>query len=272
MKYAGTLLVTDADGTLFTDDKRILDVDKSAIDEFISEGGLFTIATGRGIGLARDVVDKIGTERLNAPAVIFNGAVVYDFANNKKLSETLLCSKGVEYIKTLCKHFPDVGTEILIGDDIYVTNTNAYEEAHLEFGDVNPIRCDFAKLPEIGWFKAVFVDTPEKIQKMLDFAKMNPCDEIHYVSSAPMFFEVLPKGVNKGSGLSKMIQIMGLENKRIIAVGDYMNDIEMLQIADLAVAVDNAEEVVKKVADIVVCDNNSGSIRAIVDYLKQEQI
>jgi hypothetical protein len=268
VRFKQTLIITDADGTLLTDDKRVLDVDKAAIDEFIEGGGQFTIATGRGVGLARAVAEEIGIERLTCPAVIFNGAMVYDFAKEEVLWKSSLCSAGKDYIKMLTENFPHIGTEILIDDEIYVTATNQYEEMHLEYGNVNPIRRDFADLPTSGWIKAVFVDEPAKIDKMIAFAKANPCEHVHGVSSAPMFFEVLPAGVNKGTGFKKLLEFLE-PGCKVVAAGDYMNDLEMLQMADLAVAAGNAVEVVKSAADVVLCDCNSGLIREIVDHIKE---
>jgi hypothetical protein len=168
----------------------------------------------------------------------------------------------------LTKHFPNVGTEILIGDDIFVTQTNPYEEEHLSYGDIDPVRCTFADLPKSGWIKTVFIDTPANINEMIAFAEQNPCEHVHCVSSAPMFFEVLPQGVNKGSGLKKLVELAKLEGYRIVAAGDYMNDIEMLQAADLSFAVANAEDAVKAVADVVVRAHDCGAMREIVDYLE----
>ncbi|MCL1832554.1 MAG: HAD family hydrolase [Oscillospiraceae bacterium] len=267
MKYDKTLLITDADGTLLNDDKRVLAVDRAAITEFTQGGGLFTIATGRGIALARAVAEEIGMGLLNAPAVIFNGAMVYDFASKRTLWKSTLQQAGIDYIEKLIGQFPHIGTEILIDEKIYVTCTNAYEEEHLLFGNVNPIRCKFDELSHDGWIKAVFVDEPEHINEMIAFAEANPCDAVHAVSSAPMFFEILPRGVNKGTGFKKMLEIMGYGDYKVFAAGDYMNDLEMLRMADFAFAAGNAENVVKQAADKVVCDNNSGVIREVVDYM-----
>jgi hypothetical protein len=105
---------------------------------------------------------------------------------------------------------------------------------------------------------------------MIAFAAANPCEHVHGVSSAPMFFEVLPKGVNKGTGFKKLLGIMGYEDYYIVAAGDYMNDLEMLEMSDLGIAAGNAEEVVKSAADAVLCDCNSGLIREIVEYIAEK--
>ena len=79
MDFNKVIIMTDLDGTLLTDDKQILQKDLDAIKRFRKGGGLFTVATGRGYAMARRIVDKL---KLDMPAVIFNGASVYDFALN----------------------------------------------------------------------------------------------------------------------------------------------------------------------------------------------
>ncbi|MCL2037008.1 MAG: HAD family hydrolase [Oscillospiraceae bacterium] len=270
MKFSKMLLITDADGTLLTDDKRILSSDKVAISKFIQNGGLFTVATGRGVALARAVTDELG-ELLKIPAVIFNGAAVYDFNAGNFLWKCSLNKKSREYIEKIMDVFPDIGMEILIDEQIYVPRSNEYEEAHIAYGKIEPIRCRYSEIPqgeENGWVKVLFVDSPEKIDGMIEYVVANPCESIHAVRSGPMFYEFLPQGINKGVGFKKLLELTDLRDYYIIAAGDYMNDHEMLQMADLGVAVENAEDVIKESADIVVCDNNSGSIAAILEYLE----
>ncbi|MDR2531952.1 MAG: HAD family hydrolase [Oscillospiraceae bacterium] len=266
MNLNNIFLITDADGTLLTDDKRILGKDKAAIRELTESGGLFTIATGRGVSLAKTVADELN---LKIPAVIFNGAAVYDFKRNCFLWQSTLPAKARNYIKLLMERFPLLGIEILRGDKVYVVRTNELEEEHIRLGCDEPIRCGFEDVPHDNWIKTLLVGNPHEIDRAIAF-----CDEcdftgIHLVRSAPIFYEMLPSGINKGTGFKKLLEIMEVDNRYVVAAGDFMNDLEMLQAADLGVAVANAEEVVKKEADLMVCDNNSGAMREIIQYLKK---
>jgi hydroxymethylpyrimidine pyrophosphatase-like HAD family hydrolase len=159
--------------------------------------------------------------------------------------------------------------EVLIGSQVYVVGTNEHEEFHIKFGKIAPIRCKFSELPPDNWIKVLLVDDPKTINRVIDFTDAHPCEQVHLVRSAPMFYEVLPKGVNKATGFKKLLEIMELNGYYIVAAGDYMNDLEMVQQADLGVAVNNAEQIVKDFSDIVVCDNNSGVIHEIVNYLNK---
>ena len=89
-------------------------------------------------------------------------------------------------------------------------------------------------------------------------------DEFYVVRSQKYLVEVLTKGVNKAFGLEKLAQKLNIQPSEIAAIGDAANDIEMLQYAGLAIAMGNASEEVKAIADIVTDTNeNNGVIKAI---------
>lgn len=88
--FDGYLLVSDMDGTLFDDNKEVSAENKAAIDRFMAGGGKFTVATGR----MRLAVERYFSEiTINAPAIMHNGALVYDFEKDKVISKNL--SSGI---------------------------------------------------------------------------------------------------------------------------------------------------------------------------------
>ena len=121
MNFEKVIIMTDLDGTLLDDKKQISPKDMAAIDDFRSKGGLFTLATGRGVAMARSIVEKL---KVDIPCVIFNGAAVYDFTADKFLWHSSRPDCAADYIKTLAKEFPDIGIEILHAEKVYVTNYN----------------------------------------------------------------------------------------------------------------------------------------------------
>ena len=89
-------------------------------------------------------------------------------------------------------------------------------------------------------------------------------DEFYVVRTQKYLIEVLTKGVNKAYGLKKLAAELSIKKDEIVAIGDAANDIEMLEYAGLAIAMGNASEEVKAIADIVTDTNeNNGVIKAI---------
>lgn len=266
MDLSKIILITDLDGTLLTTDKKILPVDMEAIDELRSAGGKFTIATGRGYSMAAPVAQKVG---LDMPAVIFNGAAVYDFKQGKFLWHSEVFSGAREYIKRLVAKFPDIAIEVLREKVVSVIGMNDVEKRHLGFENVTPDIQTVDSVPDGNWLKILIAYPPEKMDKVVEFAEKYCSENVNLVRSEPHFYEILPQGVSKDYGFKKLLEIMQFKDMFTVAAGDYMNDYAMIKNADLGVAVGSALDKVKEAAKLVVCDNDHGAIAETIDYLKQ---
>jgi len=264
--FENVLMAVDLDGTLFNDDAKISVKNMKAINEFRNNGGLFTFATGRAHCYANSTAYEL---KLDIPAIVFNGAEVYDFVNDKVLYQLELPQTAHKYLLDFLNRAPTLGVDILIADYIYSISTNSQADRHATVINLPKNMIDIDDIPKIPWIKILMMDEIDIINDLQEYAlKLNLAD-IELTRSTPNFLEVLPKGANKGTGLTKMLEICGFGDRYIVTAGDFNNDIELLQMADLGVAVGNAIDEVKKHADIVVCDNNSGAIYEIVEYLKR---
>ena len=86
--------------------------------------------------------------------------------------------------------------------------------------------------------------------------------------SANIFLEMLPKGISKGSAMNEYKKLDGMNDFKFIAVGDFDNDIEMIQSADLGVCPANSEESVKNKSDIVLnSTNDEGAVSELINYV-----
>lgn len=267
MNFENVIIMTDIDGTLVTDQKQLLDCDREAIDRFRKGGGTFTLATGRGYSMAKPIADRIA---LDVPAVIFNGSAVYDFTQSKFLWHSSLESNAKQVLKEILEQFPDMGCEVLCAEEVYVPSINKIERQHLAYENVTPVMCEVDEIPG-DWLKILLAYPPEKIQTLIDFIQSKPhyLENAHWVRSEIHYYEMLPEGVNKGSGFKRLLDILNRPDAFTVGVGDYNNDIELIRDAKLGVAVFSAQEAVKKAADIIVCDNNSGAIAEVINYIEK---
>lgn len=267
MEFSKVILMTDLDGTLLTDDKQILPVDMAAIERFRAGGGIFTVATGRGYAMAKHIADKL---KLDCPAVVYNGAAVYDFRQEKFLWQCAIGDKALGIIKHIAERYPDIGVEVLRGNVVYVPYLNEMEQWHL---DLEQVKADWTPLDEIprdGWLKVLFAYPPEKLDGLQRYVES--CQElhgVHWVRSAPMFFECLPEGIDKSAGYRHLIKAISAEDRFTVAAGDFMNDLAMIQSADLGAAVASALPEVRAAADILLCDNNSGAMAQLIDHIEK---
>lgn len=266
MDLKKVIIMTDLDGTLLNDEKRVSEKDLEAVARFRADGGHFTVATGRGVAMAKSVVDTL---RVDMPCVIFNGAAVYDFKNDKFLWHSSMPAFAVEYIKKLMAEFHDIGIEILRGEEVFVVNNNETVDEHMAIESIVPIYADIDNVPKDNWLKVLIAYPPQKLDKVVEFVKNDCRDGVNWVRSAPVYYEMLPQGISKGYGYKKLLEVTGKTDLFTVAAGDFGNDYDMIRSADLGVAVGNAQNEIKEAAKLIVGDNNSSPMAEIIEYVRK---
>lgn len=265
MDFKDVIIMTDLDGTLLTDAKEILDSDMEAINRFRNGGGLFSVATGRGYKMAKSVIEKL---ELTMPAVIFNGAAVFDFQKEEYLWQSEITPDAAGYIKLLMDNIPDIGIEVLHEQQVFVPAMNQSVREHLLMENIEPVEVDLDEIPKSGWLKVLIAYPAEGMDEVVEFAEKYCSGKVNWVRSAPYYYEMLPEGISKESGFEKLLELKGADERLTVACGDFHNDYDMIKMADLGVAVENALPEVKSVANLIVCDNNSGAISQVVKYIE----
>lgn len=257
-------LITDLDGTLLPDTKILSEIDKQAIKRFREDGGKFSIATGRTLQAAESFISEL---KIDMPVILYNGSLIYDIDEKKPLYTNELPECAEEITEELLKHVENPGVEVLRLDNIYVVCNNEYEKKHVEICGVEPAYMPISEVPKGGWYKILFADFPETIdglEKNMK-SKVYPVD---FVRSDKTFVEMLPKNSSKGAALKEYIKICNLDNFKVIAAGDYHNDIEMIEAAHCGAATANAQQGVKDKADIVLeKTSNEGAIAELIDMI-----
>ena len=156
-KFDGLLLASDFDDTLYGLNLRIPERNLEAIRYFIREGGYFVMATGRA---HRTFAPYAPLVPMNAPAVLSNGAAIYDFQADKMLEQTHLPEAAPQDLAGLMEAFPTVSLEVYHGEDIYVCRPN-----HITFAHLKKVNCDYTECPVADmptpWVKALFHDGHE---------------------------------------------------------------------------------------------------------------
>ena len=264
-KFEGILFCTDLDGTLYDDNKVISKQNLDAIEYFKSEGGRFTFISGRVPLTAKAIRDLV---KPNAPYGCSNGGGVYDGTNDKYLWNVFLHPDMIELIRAVDELLPEIGIQYNMPDVVYFNKDN---EAMVEFRRVTGLPNVYRHYEEIPdpVLKVVFAHhKEEQILALSRLLHEHPkAHNFAFIRSEKTLFEMLPKGINKGMALVKIAELLGIDRKNTIAVGDYNNDIAMVEAAGVGFAVANAVDEVKAVADHVTVSNNEHAIAAIVEGL-----
>lgn len=261
------LLITDMDGTFLPASKIPGEKSLKAVNDFQAAGGKFSIATGRAIQAAQQYFDKIS---VNCPIIMCNGGMVYDLNNKKQIYDVFVPHFTRDIVKQVIRDNPDVGCEVLTIDNVYVPQMTDMEAQHNVICKVEPVICGVDEIPE-NWYKVLFAIQPEKMERLMDYVASKGWSGVDFVRSSKEYYEILPLNISKGTGLKKMRSACGLDDFTIVAVGDYNNDIEMLEYADVGMCPSNAVDDVKKISDVVLdvsCEEDA--IAAAVEYIMKK--
>jgi len=258
-KYAGYLIVSDLDGTLIDSKQGISKHNIDAISSFIDNGGLFAVATGR---TELNVLPYIKHIRVN-------GAMIYDINNNAYIKSVFLNkTQLLEPLKEILEKYESLCMQIFVQGKMYIVSgkdnidplvikeSQSYEVVHID------------DIINEKWVKLLFADTNHNLQQVQQFLHNRmPTGTIHSVFSTSTYLELFTSGVSKGSMLEYLIEITGVKRERVIAIGDYCNDIEMIKAAGLGVATGNAHLLLKETANITTVSNDEHAIYNLINKI-----
>ncbi|MBR4200849.1 MAG: HAD-IIB family hydrolase [Oscillospiraceae bacterium] len=229
LPYAGLALLTDLDGTLLLPDKTVSPEDAAAIADFRAKGGLFSIATGRGIQATQEYLDLFQPD---FPAVMYNGALLYDCKTQQTAASSYLPAGVQPLLEELAAAFPEVGAEVLRQDGVFVFQDGEYERQHLEITHIPFVMKTLDEAQPERCFKALFAGAPEDISRMLEYVKQERFSLVNFTRSHRWFLEILPHHTNKGTALERLRPLLPAGTV-IGATGDFDNDTAMLLAADV---------------------------------------
>ncbi len=262
MDFTGKLLISDMDGTLLDSNHRISKQNMEAIKYFTDNGGLFTLASGRMVKAVEPYLEMLS---INAPAILYNGSVIYDFNNRKILWETYLDNQVLELTQKVMEEFSYTGIELFHGNDLYIIRENEYTVNHIRREKLEPFYNSLDDAPR-DVYKVIIAADPSKIPEVDRYlARESLGYTCRYVSSEPQFLELLPSFVSKGDALSKLTGIINVSKENVVAVGDNYNDLELISNAGIGIAVSNACEQLKKVTGHMCASNNEHCISDIIE-------
>lgn len=267
-KFDGLLICSDVDGTLIDDNFKIPKANLDAIEYFKAEGGLFTLSTGRTPQGAQLYLDEV---RPNAPLVCQNGAAIYDCSERKYLWSSPIEDYAYDIVDYVIDKFPGCGVEVLCESGIYFPKRNFSTDKHARDEEFTFVEKDYREIKD-PWLKVIFAEEKvgaDAIQTELQSSAF--AEKYQLVRSYATYYEVLEKSTNKGKGMKKLLELLGMESNNVIVIGDNDNDAEMLLAVENSYAVKSASAYAKECARFILdADNNEGALAFLIDKLEKE--
>lgn len=263
-KFDGVLLCSDYDAT-FAVGSHVPPANLERLAYFQAQGGRFTIATGRSVLTFQKVRDLIP---FNAPVLLANGSVIYDFQRGEPLYENPLPPSVVEDMALLSHIRPEMSLEAYVGaNDLYVWNVNPYVERHMAYVGATGHFCPIEEMP-YPWDKAILEEDHGTLLSLQREILARWGDRYEAIFSAENMLELNPKGCSKGSGVLRLAELLGLKRENVYCVGDNENDISMLEVSALPFAPENSIPAVKAVPGVhILPPCEEGAIGALIDIL-----
>lgn len=266
--FDGCLLVSDIDGTLAVDG-RLIARNLEAAERFKAAGGVFTIATGRGPTAAKALCQKA---RINAPALLSNGSVLFDAQKEAVLSAEHLSEAAKEFTYHILTQFPNVGAEVTLSDCIITLQENPDTVIHREKEEFTLLKPDKESAMQFNWIKVLFMTSNQEAYRSLcEYMDKNCPEDSQLMATSPTFYELHPKGVNKGLGLKKLATLLKIPQDQVFAIGDYYNDREMIAAAAVGACVAHSPEELKATAQFVGGEAGSGAVADFIDYITEQR-
>ncbi len=270
-KFDGYIIASDLDGTFLGKNSDEVGRNVEKIKYFMSNGGRFTFATGR---IPAAVVSLLPNcaEYVNFPAVTCNGMLLYDISQGRAVFESYGDSEAIEKLsRFLYEKYPHI-TFRAIGEVEIISfqPDNRYIKQELERKEL-PVR--FVPLEQ--WHREKFLkltlrDESEFLARIKSEIEKEFEGVFAVFKSGDNLLEVQPVGFSKAamlSGIREHLRDNG-EEVKLVCIGDHENDVEMLKIADIAACPSNAIPEVKRICDVCLCDNDSGAVADLIEYIE----
>lgn len=261
MKYR--MLALDMDDTLLGHNMQISKRTVEKIQQAKAAGVRVVIASGR---MFRAILPYFRQLELTDPAIVYNGAMV----RQPDAAEPILHNPiPLELARQVAQRVEECGSQLnaYIGDWLYVRKQTPevlryMEKTKVDSTEVGPIG-DF--LEEEPTKLLVIHYNCDEIEALRTQLKTEFKDQLSITQSKPYFIEIMAQGVSKGHTLAKLSQQMGYSQEEVIAIGDGLNDVEMIQWAGLGVAMANGVPELRNVADYVTTSCDEDGVAGVID-------
>ncbi len=269
--YSQWLLVSDIDGTLNDKSMKLPEVNKVAIERYVNNGGNFTLCSGRNLQSLSIHYNKLGVK---TPAIFLNGAGIYDFATSEITYFNPISTEGEKIILDIFSQYKTLELTVFGTDMIYlVTRTCFYGWVVSKIDKLNHKFCKKTEdLPSGVWGKASFFGTRKLVRKIQSLIKTQYSDYFDCFLTSPYTLEIVNRGVNKGTGVSKLADILKISKENVAAIGDYYNDVDMLKTVNHPACCGQAPDDIKEICEYVACHCNNGAVADFINYLEKNYI
>lgn len=278
------LVASDLDGTIIDRNNHIAEENFLAIDKLHENNITFVVCTGKSYSVSRTICKK-----LKADFGIFgNGAQIVNLKERKELARKVLKKQEIDYCIKLARKY-NLHIHFYTEDAIVTEELKYMDLRNYILKDTNSADLKFFIVPTIEEFlekehPAIFSLVITSENSMLDFEK-----EVHknisvstnliskkgeykdiIINKEYEYLNIAPDRIDKNQGLNYLSKILDIPHENMLAIGDNVNDLDMVRHSGIGIAVADAYDEIKKIADYITKNQvSTGAFaEAINEYIK----
>jgi Cof subfamily protein (haloacid dehalogenase superfamily) len=250
------MLAIDLDDTLLRSDLTISFRTRNAIRKAEILGCVVVLASGRIPSAMEHFARLLGLHKRPGYLICNNGTMIQESHTGKLIYEAKIPA-GVAllaYDLAAAEGFP---VQLYEDDIMYISRPNEFADYDQKLTGLRQVVVEnFRAMVGNGCYKLIIPGDPMILKPLENILKIYIGGESTIFASKPYFLEILPHNVDKGTGLAKVAEILGIPRRSVLAIGDSMNDEAMLRWAGIGVAMANGDDRIKDMATMVTDKSN----------------
>lgn len=260
------LIALDMDGTLLNPEGQITPRTHAAIAAARAKGVTVVLTSGRPLeGMSR-YLRELGLTGPDDYVICYNGALVQRVADQRILRSNLLTGSDASAIARLANEFGVNVHGFSVEQGLISPRVSHYTEHESQLNDMPIHLVDFATLPaDAQIMKVMMIDEEPLLSRAIAQLPAELYERYTVVRSAPFFLEIMNKLSNKGTGVAALAEHLGITASQVIAVGDAGNDRHMIEYAGLGVAMGNATDEIKGLAQHITTRNDDEGVAKVIE-------
>ncbi|MGL4424936.1 MAG: Cof-type HAD-IIB family hydrolase [Cetobacterium sp.] len=261
------MIVTDLDDTLLNSQGKISIKDKEAIIKAQEAGVKFVLASGRPTYAMKDLAEELNLAKYGSFILSYNGSIITDCKTNKNILEESLTKEEIHTLYDFSKT-KNVDIITYLDDTIISESYSSYIDVEVDLTKMPFEKVEnFKNTINKDCVKCILLEDPDYLLKVEQNLKDEFGKDFSIAISKPFFLEVTKLGVDKGSSLLKLVELVGVKIEEVIVVGDSYNDLPMLKVAGLAACVENAKPEIKEICKFITTSNNNNGMFNLIQKL-----
>lgn len=260
------LVVLDMDGTLLNSQKEITERVRKAIHAAKAIGVKVVLASGRPIDGMLPTLEALGLTTVDDYVLTYNASLTLNVASKEVIRSEFLNGQDARDLYHLAVKL-GVNTHAYSSKLGLITpKISKYTEHEACINQIEINICDFTTLdPDEEMLKIMMIDEAEILTAAINRLPDSFQEKYSMAQSAPFFYEFMSKKSGKANGVAALTAYLGLTHEQVICVGDAGNDLEMIQYAGLGIAMENATDDVKAVADYITLSNDQDGVAHVFE-------